>query len=70
MTLFEFIPALAVLRDMLPLDRACARFAGGHDAPTLSADDLAYTRNALRHTAGAAHQPTCLSALRMTQRQK
>jgi hypothetical protein len=70
MTPLEFIPALAMLRDMLPLDRACARFAGGHDAPTLSADDPACTRNALRSLYGAAHQPTCLSALRMTQRQK
>jgi hypothetical protein len=69
MTPFEFIPSIAVLpercampRAMLALDRACARFASGHDAPTLSADDPACTRDALRPLYGAAHQPTCLSA--------
>jgi hypothetical protein len=65
MTPFEFIPSIAVLPErcaMLALDRACARFASGHDAPTLSADDPACTRDALRPLYGAAHQPTCLSA--------
>lgn len=52
-----------MLRDMLALDCACARFAGGHDAPALSAEDLAYTRDVLRPLYDATDQPTCLSAL-------
>jgi hypothetical protein len=51
------------LRDMLRFDRACALFAGGHDAPTLTPDDLAYTRDVLRPLRDATDQPTCLAAL-------
>jgi hypothetical protein len=51
------------LRAMLALDRACAEFAGGHDAPALQVDDLRYTHEVLTALLDAEDQPTCIAAL-------
>jgi hypothetical protein len=51
------------LRAMLALDRACAAFAGGHDAPALPLDDLRYTQEVLTPLLDAADQLTCIAAL-------
>lgn len=51
-----------MLREMLALDHAAARFAG-ETAPILLDDDLDYTREVLASLLDAGDQPTCIAAL-------
>jgi hypothetical protein len=64
--------AVRTLRDMLRLDQAAARFTGARftgarfadiSAPTLTPDDLEYTRTVLLPLLDAQDQPTCIAAL-------